>query len=329
MATTTPPATRRGRRGKRGLGRRLGRIGKQTFISLLGEDRFLSARAAHQLRRRRQLGLGLLLIHTMGKVGSTSVAASLKARGIRRTMLVYQPHFVSDEGRAFAEGLASEGNGGWSRLIKKERAGFLRNRALKDELARMRAAGERVKVITMVRDPVATNVSGLFHNHLWWPAEIKALCAATPAGGQPSAECLAALQAYFLHRYPHDVPTRWFDMELRPLYDVDVYAQPFDPARGYAIYRSDFADVLLLKLETLNRSAPAALRDFMGLDDFQLVESNTAEDKSYADLYRAFRRELALPESYLDGVYSTRMAQQFYTADELAAFRRKWLAASA
>ena len=321
MATPTTTPARRGSRGKRGLGRRLGRFGKQTFISLLGEDRFLRARAAHQLRRRRQLGLGLLLVHTMGKVGSTSVAASLKARGIRRTMLMYQPHFVSDEGRALAERLASEGNGGWARLVKKERAGFLRNRALCDELARLRAEGERVKVITMVRDPVATNVSGLFHNYLWWPAEVKALCAA------PSAACLDALQDYFLNSYPHDVPETWFDMELRTLYGVDVYAQPFDPARGYAIYHSDYADVLLLKLETLNRSAPDAFRDFMGLDDFQLIESNTAEDKAYADLYRAFRRELALPESYLDRVYGTRLARHFYGSDELAAFRRKWSAA--
>lgn len=318
--TTTTPAARRANRKKGGLIRKASRFGKQTFISVLGEDRFLQARAARHLRRRRRDGLGLLLVHTMGKVGSTTISASLRERGIRRTMMVFQPHFVSDEGRAFAERLATEGVGGWSRLVKKERGGFLRNRQLNRELSRMKAAGERVKVITMVRDPVATNLSGLFHNHIWWPAEIKALCA------EPSPACLEALQAHFLTRYPHDVPETWFDMEVRALYGVDVYAEPFDPARGYAIYRSDFADVLLLRLESLNQCAPAALSEFMGLDAFELVESNTAEDKSYADLYKAFRRELALPESYLDRVYGTRFATHFYSADELAAFRRKWLA---
>jgi hypothetical protein len=84
--------------------------------------------------------------------------------------------------------------------------------------------------------------------------------------------------------------------------------------------------VLLLRLESLNQCAPAAMREFMGLDAFELVESNTAEDKSYADLYKAFRRELALPESYLDRVYGTRFANHFYRADERDAFRRKWLA---
>ena len=322
MATTTPPTgVRQGQRGQRGLGRRVGRLGKQTFIAVLGEDRFLRARAARHLRRRRQQRLGLLLIHTMGKVGSTTISASLRQQGIRRRMLMFQPHFVSDAGRAFAERLATTGVGGWERLAKKERSGFLRNRLLHDELARMRAAGERVKVITMVRDPVATNVSGLFHNHLWWPAALKAQCAEEATG------CLEALGSYFLESYPHDVPETWFDTEVRALYGIDVFAQPFDPRRGYAVYRSDTADVLLLRLESLNEAAPAAVRDFLGLSAFELVESNTAEDKSYAGLYKAFRRQLRLPAAYLDRVYGSRMARHFYSPDELAAFRRKWSAA--
>ncbi len=325
MATTMPPAARptaprQGQRKKGGLRRRLGRFGKQVVTSVFGEDRFLQARAMRHLRRRRQLGLGLLLVHTMGKVGSTTISASLQARGIRRSTMTFQPHFLSEEGRAFAERLSTEGVGGWDQLVRKERNGFLRNRLLARELTRMRAAGERVKVITMVRDPVATNLSGLFHNHIWWPAALKNGCV------EPTADCLAALRQHFLDHYPHDVPDTWFDMELRTLYDVDVYGQPFDAARGYAIYRSPFADVLLLKLEKLNECAAEAFQAFMGLDDFQLVESNVAEDKSYAALYKAFRREMTLPAGYLDAMYSTRFATHFYTADELAAFRHKWSA---
>ena len=324
MAMTMPAASRPGKRNnKGGLRRRIGRFGKQMATSVLGEDRFLQARAGRYLRRRRRLGLGLLLVHTMGKVGSTTVATTLRARGIRQSMMLFQPHFLSAEGQAFAERLSIEGVGGWDRLVRKERNGFLRNRLLARELARMRAAGERVKVITMVRDPVATNLSGLFHNHIWWPAELKNGCA------QPTADCLAALRQHFLAHYPHDVPDTWFDMELRALYDVDVYQQPFDAARGYAIYHSAVADVLVLKLEKLNQCAAAAFQEFMGLDDFQLVESNVAEDKSYAALYKAFRREMTLPADYLDAMYATRFATHFYTTDELAAFRRKWSADAA
>jgi hypothetical protein len=256
----------------------------------------------------------------MGKVGSTTIAASLKARGLQNAMTIYQPHFLSEEGMRFVERLSIEGVGGWDRLPTNDRRFLLSSHLLNKELRRMRAADERVKVITMVRDPVATNLSGFFHNHIWWPAEIKAQCDASSAD-------LTALYRRFLDHYPHDVPETWFDMEVRPLYGVDVFAAPFDRDRGFAIYHSDFADVLVLKLEELNQCAAAAFHDFLGLDDFQLVESNKAEDKSYADVYKAFRKQTKLPESYLDRMYDSRMARHFYTEEEIAALRRKWLAA--
>lgn len=277
----------------------------------------MKQRAARQIAR----GKPLLLVHTMGKVGSTSVAASLKSRGIRRTMTMYQPHFLSDEGIKFAEELAIGRAGSWAKLPRKGRAGYLRNRLLNQELRRLRETGGRVKVITMVRDPLATNLSGLFHNYRWWPAELRAHC------DPPTADCLAAVQTYFLDHYTHDVPDTWFDMEVRSLYGVDVFAEPFDPQRGYAIYRNDFADVLLIKLEKLNECVAEAVHDFLGIADFQLQESNVAEDKEYAAIYQAFRKQIALPDSYLDRMYNSRLAQRFYSPDEIAAFRSKWSSA--
>jgi len=316
MTPTTQPAGARGGkpRARRKRFRNLRATGKRLVVSLIGEDRYMRQRAARQIGR----GKPLLLIHTMGKVGSTTIAASLKARGLQRTMTIYQPHFLSDEGIAFAEALAISRAGSWEKLAKKGRAGYLRNRLLNKELRRLRATGGRVRVVTIVREPLATNVSGLFHNYRWWPAELKAGCKS------PSAECLDAVKRYFLDHYTHDVPDTWFDMEVKALYGIDVFAEPFDPARGYAVYRNEFADVLVLKLERMNECAADAMRDFLGLENFQLVESNTADDKDYADIYAAFRKQVALPEAYLDRMYASRVARHFYGPEEIAAFRRKW-----
>lgn len=318
--TNQPAGTRSGKpRTRRKRFRNLRATGKRLVISIIGEDRYMRQRAARQIGR----GKPLLLVHTMGKVGSTSVAASLKSRGIKRTMTMFQPHFLSEEGIDFAEKLAISRAGSWRNLTKKGRAGYIRNRLLNKELRRLRAAGGRVKVITMVRDPLATNLSGLFHNYRWWPAELKTLC------DPPSAECLAAVERYFLERYNHDVPDTWFDMEVKSLYGIDVFAEPFDKERGYAVYRNAFADVLLIKLEKLNECAGDAIREFLGIENFRLEETNVAEDKEYAAIYQAFRKQVALPEPYLDQMYESRVARQFYTPEELAAFRRKWSAARA
>ena len=316
--TTQPTGGRSGkRRAPRKRFRKLRATGKRFVISIIGEDRYLKRRAARQIAS----GKPLLLVHTMGKVGSTSVAASLKSRGIKRTMTMYQPHFLSEEGIDFAEKLAISRAGSWEKLTRKGRAGYLRNRLLNEELRRLRENGGRVKVITMVRDPLATNLSGLFHNYRWWPAELKTQC------DPPAAECLVAVERYFLDHYTHDVPDTWFDMEVKSLYGIDVFAEPFDPARGYAIYRNDFADMLLIKLEKLNECAADAIHDFLGIENFRLEESNVAEDKEYASIYQAFRKQVALPESYLDRMYTSRVARRFYSPNEIAAFRRKWSAA--
>lgn len=320
MATSPPPpATRQDEEQVNdSLARKLALVGKQIYISILGKDRYKRARTAHQVQQKTRQGMNLLLVHTMGKVGSTTVAASLKARGFKKSWAMYQPHFLGEEWLANADRLAVEGVPGWATLARQFREGFPRSHRLSEELVRWRQAGKQVTVITIVRDPVAVNISGLFHNQAWWPDELKATCA------DPSAGCLAALEDYFLESYPHDVPDVWLDKELRPLYDVDVFAEPFDKQKGYAIYRSDLANILLLKLEKLDECAAEAFREFLGLEDFQLVTANTAEGKEYAAVYKAFRKNLALPDSYLDRMYSSRVAKQFYTPEEIAPFRRKW-----
>lgn len=305
---------------RRGLLPTLRRTGRQAGIALLGEDRFMEARAALHMAMDRRRHKPLFIVHTMGKVGSTTVDVSLKAHGLEESMAVHQRHFLTEEGAAFVEDLSIEGVGSWEKLPANDRSFLLSSRLLYKDMQKRRAAGERVKIVSMVRDPVATNLSGFFHNYIWWPEEIKARCV------EPSDDCLEALQCRFLEHYPHEVPAIWFDIEIRPLYGVDVFATPFDRDLGYAIYHSDFADILLLKLEKLNQCAAPAFYEFMGLDGFELLESNKAEDKSYASLYKAFRKRTTLPESYLDRVYVSRMAHHFYTDGELAAFRQKWLA---
>ncbi len=299
--------------------RRLLRSGKEVYIAVLGEDSYKRLRASWRIQQIRRRDQPLLLVHTMGKVGSTSTTASLKELGYHRSMALFQPHFVSDEWLIYAEKMAAGGASGWRNLAHLCRTGFPYEHNLDKELQRRRATGKRVTVITLVRDPVAVNISGFFHNQQWWPAELS-----QAANTEPTAAYLDTLKQAFLDDYPHEVPDAWYDKEFRPLHDIDVFATPFDMSKGYVVYRSPVADALLLKLESLEGSAPAAFREFLGIDDFELVTTNTAEDKQYARLYKAFRKQLVLPDDYLDRIYGSQLAHHFYTPEEIAAFRRKW-----
>jgi len=174
------------------------------------------------------------------------------------------------------------------------------------------------KVITLVRDPIATNLSGFFHNFLWWPQELQ------DKSRNKRDDYLQEPEQRFLQVYPHDVPLTWFDMEMKPLFGIDVFATEFPKDAGYKVYHGEFADLLVLKLEKLRDCAKDAFAEFLNLNDFELVRANEASDKWYAELYQEFKQQVALPQSYADQLYQSRYMEHFYTEDESAALRKKW-----
>lgn len=299
--------------------RRFLRSGKQALMSIMGEENFYRARIYANIHVE-QRGKEMLFIHQMGKVGSTTISASLRAAGVRQKMAVYQTHFLSEEGIAFRRELALEGYGGWDNLTPKGKKGHIRGQMLHDKLRHMRAHGERCKVITLVRDPIATNVSGYFHKNEWWPEDVR------QAVKDNRPDMLEALRADFAASYPHQVPLTWFDMEIKPMFGIDVFAEPFPREKGYHVYHGDFADLLLIKLEKLNDVAGEAFSTFLDLPAFRLVRTNVAEDKWYAPAYDAFKEWLELPDAYLDEQYNSAYSRHFYTLSEIDTFRRKWAA---
>ena len=219
---------------------------------------------------------------------------------------------------ALLDQLYMAGYGGWQNCPPNIKGHLSKSYVLSQKIAQWYNPQRRCKVISLVRDPVALNVSGFFQNYRWWPAALIAQCKHKEPGYQH------ALLQHFLTSYAHDVPLTWFDLDLQPVFKIDVFATPFSVAAGYQTYQSDFADLLLLRLEDLNRCAAVAFPPFLGVDNFAIVRANEADAKWYATAYREFTQTVALPESYLDRIYNSKFAMHFYAEEELQAFRRKW-----
>lgn len=291
---------------------------KRLLIRSVGEERYYTAEIKRYFRRVEQQGLEPLFVHQMGKVGSTAVTASLRANGYDKQAAILQSHFLSPQGRAFVEQLEIEGQGGWKNLPPHTQRFLVFSRVLGQMLEDGYLQQHKSKVITLVRDPIATNLSGFFHNYRWWSKDLQ------DAARSRNGDHMQELNRCFLQDYPHDVPLFWFDMEMKPLFGVDVFASEFPKEAGYKIYKGELVDVLLLKLEKLGDCAEDAIGEFLGLQDFQLVRANEARDKWYAELYREFKGKFVLPPSYADRLYNSRFMEQFYTAAEIETFRQKW-----
>jgi len=248
----------------------------------------------------------IVLVHQMGKVGSSSIGSSLRAMGVETP--VFQTHFLNPERL-------------WGHIERKRQRGhpLLDHLTVSIHLRKLFEAGladREWKVITLVRDPVARGVSAFFENIELHIDDFSRRHAA----GEISMDDIAR---EFLSRSP-DLPLNWLDAEIRDVFGIDVYASEFPKAEGYKIYAHGSVDLLLLKLELLDTCCVEAFDEFLGITGFELCNDNVAENKYYRDIYRGFREQIAIPREQLDRMYASRFVRHFYSEEEIAAFRRKW-----
>ena len=305
-------------------------------------SRALDAMAAHSLlaaefrsyiRFRRSERKEPLLVYSVGKVGSSTLVVSLLAnRTISERYSIYPLHRLTASGLQFVEQVSAEVRArlrGTSNPLRR----FHPRHAWLGRWLRRRIVDRRCTrkwlVITLVREPISRNVSSFFQNldeyrlSYDYRARLQSESHATVAADIGRLFDENYLKAEAMERIDAN-PLTWFDCELKAVFGVDVYASEFPVQKGYQIYESERAKVLMLRLEDLKRTHSSALKEFLGIDDFALVMANTGEAKAYSELYGSFLRNLTLPSEYIEELYGSRYARHFYTDDEIRAFRARW-----
>lgn len=244
-----------------------------------------------------------VLIYQMGKVGSSSIYASLRGMGIPG---VYHSHRMNPDNisRIRAEhrrlGIpAPPGDALGLRLYRK-----------------VICSQAHVRVICPVRDPISRNMSAFFQNQLrYWGEHLRTTW---------EDREVAPLIEQFLNEYDHDVPLTWMDLELKQTLGIDVYAHPFPRETGILEIESGVRRLLLFKCEIDDKAKEDALRRFIDLPSFVLRNQNVSRSKRYAETYAAFRSAVHLPPAYIERICESRFTKHFYTEDEIRKMRDKW-----
>jgi hypothetical protein len=244
-------------------------------------------------------GFTPVIVYQMAKVGSSAVVGPLRALGVPAFHIHRMNRDHLEEMRAVRAAL------GWRipPIPRHDQIGLqLRERVIR----RLRPA----KIITLVRDPIARNLSSYFEH-------LDAIWNRDHAHESVSIE---ALQAGFAERFTHDEPLTWFDDEIRPVLGIDVYETPF-PASG--IQALD--DLLILRTELDDEVKASAVAKFLGLGRLSVTATNETTGKRKGDVYRQFRATLRLDPNYVDRMLDARYTSHFYTDDQRAALRRKYV----
>lgn len=254
-----------------------------------------------------------IIIFQPGKVGSTSVQHSLEAayKKIKTSAPIYHVHALNylDQREEF---------------IKNTRTNPTESLHIIQEWRELRKEiddhpQKKWNVINLVRDPVAMKVSALFQTldqHIPdWQARLK-----------KGTLTVANLNDLFFSKTEFGFRglNTWYDNQIKALWNIDVFAEPFPHDNGYQIYKKDNINLMIIRLEDLNRVAERAFDHFLGLKKFEIVNVNIGDEKPYAELYNQFKKK-PLPEKYVEEGYQTRFAKHFYSEVEIAAFRSRWI----
>ena len=174
----------------------------------------------------------IIIVYTMGKVGSRTVYEALKKE--KPDGDIFHIHFLSDN---------------WLKeILPKRHVNFHLNiKKGNDVLAHLqKQSNKRIKIITLVRDPIMRSISDLFENwkHLYDDIE---------------KVDVKELESHIQHGY-HGFPVEWFNTEFNEYIGFEIYNLPFKQERGYEIYHLNDFDILCIKLERLNEVGVDAIK---------------------------------------------------------------------
>ena len=242
-----------------------------------------------------------ILVYQMGKVGSVSISESLRSSGVYP---VFHIHRLNPEN------------------IQRVREEYItKNIHPKDEYLGKWLYGNIIQrnkptyFITLIREPISRNISAFFQNF-----EVFAGCRV-----DESNISLNELVNVFIDHYPHSVPLTWFDIELQPTLDIDVYDYPFPKDTGYVSITKGNFELLILKSEIDDKIKEESLREFLPFSDIGLMRKNVSKNKDYALRYQEFVRNIKLPPDYVGRMLNSKYVHHFYSDTEITGFWSKWV----
>lgn len=275
--------------------------------------KWIEQRAAHKTLESLKKNLAndddLILVHQMGRAASMTITNTIKSMNLN--MPVYHTHWLNKN--SVLERVKRINS--W----KKSGLGPLNVRVselLSPEIE-LRRSERQWKIVSVIREPVARNVSAFF-------LDIERFFPDFFSRYQNNKLSLEQIADVFLNEFPHDMPLDWFDVEIKQPFNIDVFSGGYDDEKGYLIIEDKNISVLVIQLQHLNTCYQNAFSDFFGKAPGSLIDTHvTSKDQSFA-MYLDFLKEVQLPDHYLDRMYDCQYVKHFFSADEVIGFRKKW-----
>ena len=257
---------------------------------ILKKDTYLQERRLEELiRRSAEISINMafhntpgFLLFQPGKVGSSTVYYTLKKAGVPVI------HFHSFDADIYLEQLECY----------------------------LKQADQQIRMITLVRDPVARDISMYMQRFTELYLDKNTV----------DADILQGIYKYLKQSLTQKCSEefQWFD-KIKKITGIDIFQYPFDKENGWGIVRQGKWEILILKVEKLNQNLKI-LEKFTRTELKRFVKDNIGEQKNYKYLYAAVKEKLGLSADVLDQYYEcNERFDHFYTEQEKNLFKRRYL----
>ncbi|WP_117233110.1 putative capsular polysaccharide synthesis family protein [Vibrio maerlii] len=248
-----------------------------------------------------------VLIYQMGKVGSSSIEKSLDTYQIPN----YHIHTFDD----YEEFKMYKNSADVAKFFDQpKRMGY---RFLLNQRRKALASRKHLKIITLVRDPVATVLSRFFQDlHIQFIEGKK---------NEAIHKDMEATYQHLVNAFEHNLNyhyfSDWFDEEMKRNFKINLLTQDINNQQGAFTYSTDSLDILLIKCEQLSQ-CEQELCDFLELDEFVLTNSNEAKNKWYSEIYKDFKSKYDFSKLFF--LYDLPLYKHFYSSNEIELLKTKW-----
>lgn len=241
-----------------------------------------------------------ILIYQMGKVGSSTLEKSINKLGldVRHIHSFGNTNNYKFSGKREIRGIKI-------RLISKIYKFIFRIRR------------KKIKVITLMRDPVSRNISTMFQ-------EVSLMLHLHEKEDNRRSQELDIMLNDFLDRYvDSEIPIKWFDEELKYFTGIDIFNFTFDKEKGSLHIKEGKVELLVLTAEKLNYNKDIII-EFINNDKFEFINSNVSNEKWYSEIYNKFRNNYKINSEKTEQFYNSKTVRYFYTKEDIKKFKDKW-----
>lgn len=251
----------------------------------------------------------IVIIYTIGKVGSSSVYETLK-----NSESIPYPVF-------HLHSLSTQQIEEWKQYYKSSQRKSIPYHLIVGSVLSdlLKSYKGKIFLVTLIREPIQREVSSIFQDSFNFTSSSKL-----------KEKGIQETTMNYLEKLVDQLPEeKWFKKEIKEVFDIDVYADTFDPAIGYKTYDRNNVRLLLIRIENLNTSFNSACKELFENNDLnlKLEEANIGDQKFYSEDYKKIRRDIRLDEKQVEQIIQTPFIQKFYP-DYISSIKKDWIKSS-